>query len=74
MKRMAVSDGFVGARLGCLLVVVMLLAAALTGCRRDPGGQLPAVTGEAIQAQRQGQQGFALVAAFPDQKGDEAAE
>lgn len=72
MKRMAVSDGFVGARLGCLLVVVMLFAAALAGCRRDPGGQLPAVTGEAIQAQRQGQQGFALVAAFPDQKGDEA--
>lgn len=72
MKRIAVTDGFVGARPGCLVIAAVLFAAlALGGCRRDSDGQLPAVSGEAVKAQRQEVQGFALVAAYPDQKGNE---
>lgn len=73
MKRIAVSDGLVGAGPGRVVVVAMIVALlALGGCRRDPDGQLPAVSGDAIKAQREKVQGFALVAAYPDQKGDEA--
>lgn len=54
----------------CLLVFMAVLV-GLGGCKRDPGGQLPAVSGEAVQAKREAVQGFGLVAAYPDQKGDE---
>ena len=46
-----------------LLAVLALLA----GCGRDPGGQLPEVGGEKLQAKRQEVTGFALVRAWPDQ-------
>ncbi|MFE0499519.1 alpha-2-macroglobulin [Lysobacter soli] len=74
MKR--ASEGFVHAWPGHGRVVrwfafVAIAAALLGGCKRDANGQLPAPSGEAIQAKSQTVQGFALVAAYPDQKGDE---
>jgi uncharacterized protein YfaS (alpha-2-macroglobulin family) len=50
--------------LAVLLLAVLLLAA---GCRRQPGGQLPEVGGEKLQAKREQVEGFALVRAWPDQ-------
>ncbi|HVI26859.1 MAG TPA: alpha-2-macroglobulin [Xanthomonadaceae bacterium] len=41
----------------------------VAGCQRDAAhGERPAVSGEAIQAQREVVQGFGLAAAYPDQK------
>ncbi|MEP6633629.1 MAG: alpha-2-macroglobulin, partial [Luteimonas sp.] len=57
-------------RAGWLLMVVLALAAALPGCKRSEQGQLPAVTGEAIQAKREAVKGFGLVRAYPDQSKD----
>ncbi|MFD0738041.1 alpha-2-macroglobulin [Lysobacter koreensis] len=56
-----------------MLAGAFLLAALLAGCKRDHDGQLPAVSGEAIKAQRVAVQGFGLVAAFPDQKDEKLA-
>ncbi|KAF1696759.1 hypothetical protein CSC62_09305 [Pseudoxanthomonas jiangsuensis] len=52
-----------------LLAVLAVLAvlALLAGCGRDPGGQLPEVGGEKLQAKREEVTGFALVRAWPDQ-------
>ncbi|GAA5072572.1 alpha-2-macroglobulin family protein [Lysobacter panacisoli] len=72
MKRVSGSEGIVHARLLSWLGVVALSLLLLAGCRRDADGQLPAVSGEAIKAQREAVQGFALLAAYPDQKGDES--
>ena len=74
MKRAA--DGFVHARLGLGRVMrsfafVLFATALLAGCKRDANGQLPVPSGEAIQARTHAVQGFALVAAYPDQKDDE---
>ena len=74
MKRAA--EGFVHARLNLgrvmrWLAFVAIAAALLSGCKRDANGQLPAPSGEAIQAKAQAVQGFALIAAYPDQKGEE---
>ncbi|WP_425503967.1 alpha-2-macroglobulin family protein [Pseudoxanthomonas broegbernensis] len=50
------------------MAVLLVLAAMLaSGCRRDPGGQLPQAGGEKLQAQREEVTGFALVRAWPDQ-------
>ncbi len=49
------------------LACVALALLALAGCKRNEGGQLPAVSGEAIQAQRAEIEGFGLVRAWPDQ-------
>ena len=57
-----------GAAIGALLLGLLLLAMA--GCKRNESGQLPAVSGEAIQAQRQQIEGFGLVRAWPDQTGE----
>ncbi|HET6435669.1 MAG TPA: hypothetical protein VFG18_08195, partial [Xanthomonadaceae bacterium] len=66
-----------GAAAGLLrgLVVLMFVAAALAGCKRDAAhGERPAVSGEAIQGKREAVQGFGLAAAYPDQKqGDSLA-
>nr|WP_235186194.1 alpha-2-macroglobulin [Lysobacter antibioticus] len=51
-----------------LLIAATVLVA---GCKRDTSGQLPEITGEAIQAKRDAIKGFALVAAYPDQKGSD---
>ncbi len=69
MKRAA--EGIVHARPVRWFAFVALAALALCGCRRDADGQLPAVSGEAIHAKAQAVAGFGLVAAYPDQKGDE---
>ena len=53
---------------GLLLLGLVLLV--LAGCKRSETGQLPAVSGEAIQAQRRQIEGFGLVRAWPDQTGD----
>ncbi len=73
MLRVPFKEGAVRVRgwHGAAFAVVVALA-LLAGCKRDPGGQLPAVSGEAVQAKREAVQGFALVAAYPDQKADEA--
>ncbi|MCD9028685.1 alpha-2-macroglobulin family protein [Luteimonas sp. BDR2-5] len=47
---------------------MLLLAALLGACKRDPGGQMPAAGGEAIATQREQIEGFGLVRAFPDQR------
>ena len=59
-----------GAAAGLLrgLAVVLLVAAALAGCKRDAHGQRPEPSGEAVQAKREAVQGFGLAAAYPDQK------
>ena len=55
-------------------VMVALTALALVaGCKRNETGQLPGASGEAIQAQRDEVKGFALLRAWPDQKGGELA-
>lgn len=50
------------------LVLTALAVLALAGCRRDPGGQLPQVGGEKLQATRAPVEGFGLVRAWPDQR------
>ncbi len=56
------------------LAAVLIAATALVaGCKRDASGQLPEVSGEAIQAKREAIEGFGLVAAYPDQKREELA-
>ena len=49
------------------VAIALLLLAVLAGCKRNESGQLPAVSGEAIQAQRERIEGFGLVRAWPDQ-------
>src|SRR5690606_26457796 len=59
-----------GIGVGLRLATALLLAVALlatTGCRRNEGGQLPAVSGEAIVGERDAVEGFGLVRAWPDQ-------
>ncbi|MDR2871827.1 MAG: alpha-2-macroglobulin family protein [Xanthomonadaceae bacterium] len=46
------------------LVLAVLLT--VTGCKRNETGQLPAVSGEKIQAQREEVDGFVLLRAYPD--------
>ena len=71
--------GLHGESMGRLLrhAMALLLGVALatgTGaCKRDPGGQLPAASGEAIQAKREAIKGFALLRAYPDQRRDDLA-
>lgn len=60
----------VGTVSAAFLLAVMLL---LPGCKRDETGQLPAPSGEAIQAEREQIKGFALVRAYPDQGRDSLA-
>jgi hypothetical protein len=58
-------------------VLAALLAAALVvclpACKRNPSGDLPATSGEAIQAKREEVKGFAVVRAYPDQGRDTLA-
>ena len=56
--------GQVARLLGATLVLALL---ALSGCRRDPGGQLPQAGGEKLQGTRAPVEGFDLVRAWPDQ-------
>src|SRR5690606_12049262 len=53
------------------LLVAGLLAVA--GCQRNEGGQLPAVSGEAIRGEREAIEGFGLVRAWPDQADESLA-
>ncbi|MCA0393673.1 MAG: alpha-2-macroglobulin family protein, partial [Proteobacteria bacterium] len=55
--------------IGKALATAALLA-LLAGCGRNESGQLPAVSGEAIQGQRDTIEGFGLVRAWPDQDGE----
>ena len=50
-----------------------LALVALAGCGNKETGQLPEVSGEAIQAKRDEIRGFAVVRAYPDQDGDALA-
>jgi len=54
-------------------LLLLSLVAVLPACKRDPSGQLPAASGEAIQAKREVVKGFALVRAYPDQRQDALA-
>lgn len=60
-----------GRMMRSLVAVVMAATLLCAGCKRDADGQLPAVSGEAVQGKREAVLGFALVAAYPDQKADE---
>lgn len=79
MKRLHVQDGYVpegivtAHRLHGLFCTMLAACLALAGCGRDVDGQLPAVGGEKIAAQREAVEGFGLVAAYPDQAGEEPA-
>ena len=81
MMRPLYPDGFVHARrsrglffMGIMVFALLLVTTGLLGgCRRDPGGQLPEVSGEKIAAKRDVVKGFALTSAYPDQDGDELA-
>ncbi|MBB5865659.1 alpha-2-macroglobulin [Xanthomonas sp. 3058] len=55
-----------------MLLWVLLLTVAIGGvaCKRNESGQLPAASGEAINAEKQAVTGFALARAYPDQTGD----
>ena len=53
-----------------LLVAGLLLAG---GCRRDPAGVLPEVSGERIASTRQQVEGFGLAAAWPEPDGESVA-
>ena len=55
------------------LLLGVALATGTGACKRDPGGQLPAASGEAIQAKREAIKGFALLRAYPDQRRDDLA-
>ena len=55
---------------GSWIVVALLALTLVAGCKRNEGGQLPAASGEAIQAKQEQVAGFALLRAWPDQKGD----
>lgn len=54
-------------------VGLALALAILPGCGNRESGQLPEVSGEAIQAKRDEVKEFALVRAYPDQDGDTLA-
>ncbi len=57
-----------GLRAGLMLMLALSMAAGLVACRRDhAAGQLPANSGEAIQANREVVKGFAVVRTYPDQ-------
>ncbi len=47
--------------------LVALAVLVLVGCQRNPGGQLPAPSGEAIKAKAEVIEGFALASAYPEQ-------
>jgi len=49
--------------------ILLVLLALAAGCKRNETGQLPEVGGEAIRAERESVEGFALVRAWPDQSG-----
>jgi uncharacterized protein YfaS (alpha-2-macroglobulin family) len=55
------------------ILLPVLLLAALAGCGDREKGQLPDVSGEAIQATRAEIKDFALVRGYPDQDGDDLA-
>jgi uncharacterized protein YfaS (alpha-2-macroglobulin family) len=62
--------GWTRPAIAAALVFGLLLSAA---CKRNESGQLPAVGGEAIEAEREAVDGFALVRAWPDQSRDSLA-
>ncbi|WP_425603307.1 alpha-2-macroglobulin family protein [Luteimonas endophytica] len=54
----------------CRVSFMLLALLLLAGCGRDETGQLPAPSGEAIQAERETIEGFGLARAWPDQRRD----
>ena len=50
--------------------LLLAFALALAACTGDPSGQLPAPSGEAIQAERAEVEGFGLARAWADEGGD----
>ncbi|PPU82235.1 hypothetical protein XsacCFBP4641_10980 [Xanthomonas sacchari] len=60
-----------GLRAGLMGTFLLLgLALALGGCKRNESGQLPEASGEPVKGQKEAMKGFGLVRAYPDQKGD----
>ncbi|UYB51335.1 alpha-2-macroglobulin family protein [Xanthomonas sp. AM6] len=58
-------------RAGLLGTFLLLgLALALGGCKRNESGQLPDASGEPVKGQKEAMKGFGLVRAYPDQKSD----
>ncbi|GAB2518290.1 alpha-2-macroglobulin family protein [Lysobacter humi (ex Lee et al. 2017)] len=68
------ADGSASARRVRASVAVLLAAVfALAGCARDPDGDLPAPSGEKIQAERVAHAGFALASVYPS-KGEDGVD
>lgn len=65
--------GAMRAARGVAVAMLSLALLWLPACKRGEQGQLPAVTGEAVQAKREEVKGFALVRAYPDQDNDSLA-
>ena len=61
------------ARHGVAMLLALAVAIGLPACKRDPAGQLPAASGEAIQGKREEVKGFAVLRAYPDQSRDTLA-
>jgi len=59
--------GVMAAGMTAKVLLVLLLSLGLGACKRGDHGQLPPSSGEAIKAQPEQAQGFALVSAYPDQ-------
>jgi len=57
----------VRARASVFFFAVLLATLAITGCKRNDTGQLPAASGEAVKVERPKVEGFALVSSYPDQ-------
>jgi uncharacterized protein YfaS (alpha-2-macroglobulin family) len=55
------------------VAVAALALGFAAGCKPQPGGELPEVSGEKIAAKKAQVAGFGLVAAYPDQQGDTLA-
>lgn len=51
-------------------LVGLLGLAMASGCKRDPGGVLPPVSGERIASTREQVEGFGLVSAYPESNSD----
>lgn len=60
-------------RVLCALLAALLCGLLLAGCQRNPGGVLPAVSGERLAGERERIEGFGLASAHPATRGGSVA-
>lgn len=75
MRNKSSSQGLGAARVmrGLMVALLSLALLATAACKRNEQGQLPAASGEPVQARRDEVKGFALLRAYPDQGRDALA-